>query len=611
MIFLHKLAKRIARIRALLPALVMVTSCGDSGTTSPEAAGNNGPFVLAPKLDTLQPGQTVHFSTTAATWSDRQGHPYSVSYSISGGTITSSGIYTAGLLAGTFFVAAACTCGLADTATIIVGLVAPQAAVLTHLTLSPPAVTLVPGGTQQFVVAGSWSDGSSAIPSVTYSVSRGSITSSGLYTAGVTTGTYHIIATQSNGVRADTSVVTVQASALPKVELSFFGLHVQGLATRGWWPSSRFGAIRLWDTETSWLNLEPTVGQWNFSVLDTYVATSEAANVSVLLTLGQTPSWAASDQTVAGAYAPGASSPPLRMADWDLYVRTLADRYKGRITRWEIWNEVNEPQFYSGSIQTLVDLTCHAARILKEVDNKNVVISPSIVGGGYGKLEAFFQAGGGSCVDVIGYHFYAAAGEPEDMLPIVHRVRALMTQYGQGSKSLWNTETGWLIANSDGGFGGLTVPSSWRRTQGDEAAGIVLRALALMMNEGLGAFYWYAWDDASMGLTERDLVNDSRRIDKPAAIAYQRAVEWFVGAYPQGCTTAGTITDCGFTVDGAILHLVWSASQDATYAVPGGGTSVILSDFRGNARTLLPGENHIPVGPIPQLVRIFTGKSQL
>jgi hypothetical protein len=393
---------------------------------------------------------------------------------------------------------------------------------------------------------------------------------------------------------------------LPRVELSFFGLHVQGLAARGWWPSGRFGAIRLWDTRTTWADLEPAAGQWDFSVLDSYVAKAAAANVSTLLTLGQTPRWAASDTTVPGPYGQGAASPPLRMTDWDLYVRTLANRYEGRITHWEIWNEVNVPQFYSGSVRALVDLTCRAESILKEIDSDNVVISPSVVGGGYGTFEAFLQAGGGNCVDVIGYHFYAPEGEPEDMLPMVYRVRTLMAQYGQGSKSLWNTETGWLIANSDGGFGGLDVPPTWMRTQGDEAAGIVLRALALMINQGLGAFYWYAWDDASMGLTEPDPVNDALRKDKPAAMAYQRAVEWFVGAYPRGCEVIGTITDCTFAVDGPMLHLVWSASQNATYTVPGAGSLITVSDFRGDTRTLPAAGDQIPVGPVPQLVRVDT-----
>lgn len=117
--FLHKLVKRIARTRALPPALVLVASCGNGGTTSPDAAGNNSPFVLTPKADTLQPGQTAQFSTTALSscWQDRS---VSVSYWATGGTITGDGLYTAGAVAGTFLVVATCLSGQADTAEVTI-----------------------------------------------------------------------------------------------------------------------------------------------------------------------------------------------------------------------------------------------------------------------------------------------------------------------------------------------------------------------------------------------------------------------------------------------------------------------------------------------------------
>ena len=76
-------------------------------------------FLLSPRLDTLQYGQTSQFST-AAIWSDGQSHPFTVAYTATGGTITSEGLYTAGAAPGSFQVAAACSCGRSDTATVVV-----------------------------------------------------------------------------------------------------------------------------------------------------------------------------------------------------------------------------------------------------------------------------------------------------------------------------------------------------------------------------------------------------------------------------------------------------------------------------------------------------------
>jgi len=83
---------------------------------------------------------------------------------------------------------------------------------LTRVILTPAAVALAPGATQQFTVAGAWSDGSSTAPAVTYAASGGAITATALYTAGMTPGSFRVIATQQGGMKADTSTVTVLSS---------------------------------------------------------------------------------------------------------------------------------------------------------------------------------------------------------------------------------------------------------------------------------------------------------------------------------------------------------------------------------------------------------------
>ncbi|MFI5372521.1 MAG: hypothetical protein ACHQ52_13260 [Candidatus Eisenbacteria bacterium] len=89
---------------------------------------------------------------------------------------------------------------------------------LVQLVLSPPAVILGFRGTVQFAVSGTLSDGSSTVPSVTYTASGGTVNTGGFFTAGATAATDTVIATQLGGVTgtppccADTSVVTVTAN---------------------------------------------------------------------------------------------------------------------------------------------------------------------------------------------------------------------------------------------------------------------------------------------------------------------------------------------------------------------------------------------------------------
>jgi len=174
---------------------------------------------LRPTSITLAPGGTSQF-TVSGTWSDGSTTVPAVAYSATGGTITAGGLYTAGTSPGTFRVFATQPGGTrADTAVVTVSVPPPT---LTQLVLNPASLTLAPGATQQFSVTGSWSDGSSTVPAVTYMATGGTITAAGLYTAGTAPGTFRVIATRQGGTRADTSAVTVSVptSTLTQLVLS-------------------------------------------------------------------------------------------------------------------------------------------------------------------------------------------------------------------------------------------------------------------------------------------------------------------------------------------------------------------------------------------------------
>ena len=165
-------------------------------------------FSLQPSAGvTLSSGQTQQF-TTMQTWSDGNMRTSGVSYVATGGTITSTGLFTAGSAAGTFLVIATCSCtspAIADTTAVTVQ--AP--AQLTTLTISPDSVALSAGGSRQFLVTANWSTGATTVPPVTWSATGGTVSSSGAYVAPNTAGTYRVIVAHTGGTVRDTAVVTV------------------------------------------------------------------------------------------------------------------------------------------------------------------------------------------------------------------------------------------------------------------------------------------------------------------------------------------------------------------------------------------------------------------
>ncbi len=149
------------------------------------------------------------------------------------------------------------------------------------------------------------------------------------------------------------------------IERESFGLHSHIFARGGAWPNVPFGFIRLWDAQVRWKDLEPVNNQWDFSELDVYVNKAHLEGTKILMTLGQPPRWAAKYKNSKGAYGLGANSPPASMEEWVDYVTMLAERYKGKIRYWELWNEVNVPHFYSGSWAELVALEKITSEVLK------------------------------------------------------------------------------------------------------------------------------------------------------------------------------------------------------------------------------------------------------
>src|SRR5437899_7225230 len=122
------------------------------------------------------------------------------------------------------------------------------------------------------------------------------------------------------------------------------------------WPRVSFGSWRLWDAYVVWPNVEPQKGQWDFSHLDGYISLAESHSVEILLPLGLTPAWASSRPKEKSGYEPGNAAEPRNISDWSEYVREVATRYKGRIHAYEIWNEPNLSDFFSGRPDTMLEL---------------------------------------------------------------------------------------------------------------------------------------------------------------------------------------------------------------------------------------------------------------
>ena len=315
--------------------------------------------------------------------------------------------------------------------------------------------------------------------------------------------------------------------------------------------------------------------------------------------LALSPTWASSRPEEKSGYQPGNAAPPTRLDDWRDYVRTIATRYRGRVHYYEVWNEANDKQYYSGTPAELVTLVAEAGKVLKEVDPSNKVVSPSFVfRPGLLALEEFLKAGGGRHSDVIGFHFYVAPNPPEDMIDLVHQVRALMAKYSISDKQLWNTESGWAIENrlsqvqiGHSGMGRVLSLS--------EAEAYVARANILMWALEVSRFYYYSWDNKIMGLTEED----GKTLKSPAN-AYAQVENWLLGAVMRSCESNSDGIWVSELSRPRNYHgwIVWNRTQATKFTPTASWKVKQVRDLAGKTIPLSADRPSISIGPSPVLL---------
>ena len=201
---------RIARvIVALSFAGLVSTACDVHGISSP---GTLSAISISPNPQTLATNGTQQFTAVGA---DFSGANVAVNPTWSvvsgGGTISTTGVFTAAAVPGTFANTVKATSGgMTATATVIVT-TGPLASIL----ISPNPQSLVVGGIQQFTAVGKDTNGNAVAVTPTWSVVAGGGTIdsvSGRFTAGNTPGTYANTVKATSGTISATATVTVTAT---------------------------------------------------------------------------------------------------------------------------------------------------------------------------------------------------------------------------------------------------------------------------------------------------------------------------------------------------------------------------------------------------------------
>ena len=211
--------------------------------------------------------------------------------------------------------------------------------------------------------------------------------------------------------------------------------------------------------EFPWEDLETDGrGQFDWAKYDRIVELTAAHGLRLLVRLSNPPAWSRADP------AAGDLAPPDDFQDFVNYAVAVAERYRGRITHYQVWNEPNiYPEWGNSFVEPAryTELLCRTYAALKRVDRDIVVVNAAIaptvsLDGYYGFsdlifLQEIYDSGGGDCFDVLSAQGYGLFSGPTDRRLRATSVNAarhtyyrdIMVRNGDAHKPIWLSEASW------------------------------------------------------------------------------------------------------------------------------------------------------------------------
>jgi polysaccharide biosynthesis protein PslG len=405
----------------------------------------------------------------------------------------------------------------------------------------------------------------------------------------------------AGGSSSTTDSPSTSASSGPaQIGSTFFGVHDSDPV--GTWPAAPVGSLRVWDAGAAWNQIETSPGVFDFSHLDAIVNTARAHKADVLIVLGQTPAFHATVPSPDAPYGAGASSMP-NLDAWRAYVDRVVRRYQAPDVEFQVWNEANVVDYWSGTAAQMAQLTAVARQVIDKVDPEITLVAPAFVTRLPSQqqwMDDFFgqMVDGkpvGDLIDVVSLQLYpvSATPTPEAAMAELAADRTILAKHGV-DQPVWNTESNY------GAKGGKNVAPA----PADQQAANVARTYLLSAANGVRRVFWYAWD-LTQPIVDTYMVEADHVTPTAAGRAFGTVRKWMIGTTVQGCDvdTSGTYT-CTLLKSGKKQLVLWNPKGSAQVTVPAGMTTA--EKLLGAAQRVTAGSS-LTVDAMPVLLRASAG----
>jgi Cellulase (glycosyl hydrolase family 5)/Glycosyl hydrolase catalytic core len=281
----------------------------------------------------------------------------------------------------------------------------------------------------------------------------------------------------------------------------------------------------------TWPDLEPQRGVYAQNWFASYESLfhSLPTGTKVIVDVVGSPEW----ETGSG----NEHTPPANPQDYAAFVGALAQRWAGRVTAYEIWNEEDNASWWAGGPNpaAYAQLLKATYPVIKAADPSATVVLGGMTGSDYPFLEGVYAAGGKGSFDAVGVHTDTACNISSPgsfirymngrMIPdsfLAYReVHAVMLANGD-DKPIWMTEMSWRTTGATCDEGAFAGQKAEGVSDAEQATYLDQAFHCMAQDSYVQVALWFTMQDEGAAVSGLIRANGSRKPSFAAMQEYAR-----------------------------------------------------------------------------------------
>jgi hypothetical protein len=251
--------------------------------------------------------------------------------------------------------------------------------------------------------------------------------------------------------------------------------------------------IRTLRVSIGWDGVEPERDRYDFAFWDAFVGMAGELGITLIPYVAYTPDWSSS-----GEGREHWKAPPQDPGEFGEIMGLLAARYRSQIRSWELWNEPDNRDYWTGTVEQYAELVRAGASSIRAVDPEIRIVSGGLAGTIEFLEELFAQPELPAALDVINLHSYYETWNPAPLETIpeyVAQAQAIVARHA-GGQQLWMAEVGYSNFRQGSRVSEYArARFAYEHTLQFQAVALVRTLALLMASPALSLVAWYELKD--------------------------------------------------------------------------------------------------------------------